>query len=150
MNADVSSGLRAAIVAEARRWIGTPYRHGASVRLVGCDCLGLVAGVARTVFGNAAVPPIPAYPPDWAEARREEWLLDALAGAMRRIDGEAAMPGDVLVFRWREQRPASHLAIMVGERAIVHAHARASVAEVALGTPWRRRIAAGFAFREVF
>ena len=29
------------------RWIGTPYRHQASLKGVGCDCLGLVRGVWR-------------------------------------------------------------------------------------------------------
>ena len=38
---------RDAIVAEARAWIGTPYRHQASLKGVGCDCLGLVRGVWR-------------------------------------------------------------------------------------------------------
>lgn len=33
------------IVAAARQWLGTPYRHQASVRGVGCDCLGLIRGV---------------------------------------------------------------------------------------------------------
>ena len=40
---------RAAIVAEARAWIGTRYRHQASVKGVGCDCLGLVRGVWRAL-----------------------------------------------------------------------------------------------------
>ena len=34
------SGLfRAIIVSEARTWLETPYRHQASVRGVGADCL---------------------------------------------------------------------------------------------------------------
>ena len=37
----------AAVVAAARRWLGTPYRHQASVRGEGADCLGLVRGVWR-------------------------------------------------------------------------------------------------------
>ena len=41
---------RDAIVAEAHRWIGTPYRHQASLRGVGCDCLGLLRGVWREVM----------------------------------------------------------------------------------------------------
>ena len=39
------------IVAETRDWIGTPYRHQASLKGVGCDCLGLVRGVWRNVIG---------------------------------------------------------------------------------------------------
>ncbi|MGA8997361.1 MAG: peptidase P60, partial [Pseudolabrys sp.] len=45
------SVLRKDIVAETRRWIGTPYRHQASLIGVGCDCLGLVRGVWRAVVG---------------------------------------------------------------------------------------------------
>jgi hypothetical protein len=36
---------RALIVAAARGWLGTPYRHQASVKGEGADCLGLVRGV---------------------------------------------------------------------------------------------------------
>ena len=41
---------RDAIVAAARAWIGTPYRHQAALRGVGCDCLGLLRGVWRDVL----------------------------------------------------------------------------------------------------
>src|SRR5215207_7343246 len=36
---------REQIVAAARGWIGTPYHHQASVKGVGCDCLGLIRGL---------------------------------------------------------------------------------------------------------
>ena len=58
---------RAAIVAAARSWIGTPYRHQASLKGVGCDCLGLLRGVWRDVVGDEPERP-PAYSRDWAEA----------------------------------------------------------------------------------
>ena len=53
---DVARGDQ--IVAAARRWIGTPYRHQASRIRVGADCLGLVRGVFEEVMGreNAAEP----------------------------------------------------------------------------------------------
>ncbi|MFD0934795.1 peptidase P60, partial [Methylobacterium trifolii] len=35
------------VVAQARLWLGTPYRHQASLAGVGCDCLGLLRGVWR-------------------------------------------------------------------------------------------------------
>ena len=40
-----------AVVAEARRWIGTPYVHQASSFQAGCDCLGLIRGVWRHLYG---------------------------------------------------------------------------------------------------
>ena len=57
------SPIRTRIVAEARAWIGTPYRHQASLQGVGCDCLGLVRGVWRALNG-AEPEPTPAYAPD--------------------------------------------------------------------------------------
>ena len=74
---------RAAVVAEARRWVGTPYRHQASVRGAGADCLGLVRGVWRALRGAEPVA-VPPYGPDWAEAGRDEALWRALAGVMAR------------------------------------------------------------------
>jgi len=54
---------RAAIVAEARSWIGTRYRHQGSLKGVGCDCLGLVRGVWRNCIGAE-----PELPPTSARA----------------------------------------------------------------------------------
>ncbi|MFZ2468534.1 MAG: peptidase, partial [Parvibaculum sedimenti] len=42
---------RAAVVAAARAWIGTPYRHQASCKGAGADCLGLVRGLWREFHG---------------------------------------------------------------------------------------------------
>ena len=129
---------RSLIVAEARDWIGTPYRHQASLKGVGCDCLGLVRGVWRGVIG-AEPERAPAYAPDWAEAGGVEALADAAARHLVAIERDAFGDGDVLLFRWRAGLPAKHA-------AIVHAHDGAAVAEVALAPWWRRRIAYAFRF----
>ena len=135
---------RGAIVAEALSWVGTPYRHQASLKGVGCDCLGLVRGVWRALVGDEPER-LPAYTPDWAEAAGEE----TLAAAGRRhlvpvpLDGIAA--GDVLLFRWRDALPAKHAAILVAPDRLVHAHQGAAVATAALTPWWCRRLA--FAFR---
>jgi NlpC/P60 family putative phage cell wall peptidase len=63
--------LRDMIVQEARGWIGTPYMHQASLKGVGCDCLGLVRGVWREVLG-AEPEQAPPYSATWAEAGRRE------------------------------------------------------------------------------
>ena len=36
----------------ARGWLGTPYRHQGSLKGVGCDCLGLVRGIWRELYGE--------------------------------------------------------------------------------------------------
>lgn len=136
---------RAQIVAEARAWIDTPYRHQASLKGVGCDCLGLIRGVWRALIADEPEP-VPPYAPDWAEATGSE----SLAAAARRHLVEVAVadvaPGDVLLFRWRARFPAKHAAIATASDFMVHAHDGAAVAEVALAPWWRRRLAYVFRF----
>jgi NlpC/P60 family putative phage cell wall peptidase len=135
---------RTIIVAETRSWIGTPYRHQASLKGVGCDCLGLVRGVWRELYG-AEPEAMPAYARDWAEAARHETLALAARRHMTEINCADFRPGDVLLFRWRAGLAAKHAAIVTASDRMVHAHDGASVAEVALASWWRRRLA--FAFR---
>jgi NlpC/P60 family putative phage cell wall peptidase len=137
---------RSAIVAEARAFIGTPYRHQASLKGVGCDCLGLVRGVWRALCGEEPEP-VPAYAPGWAEATGAEQLAAAAARHLVRLDdANAFQPGDVILFRWRAGLPAKHAAIVTAPALMVHAHDGASVAEVAIAPWWRRRLAYAFAF----
>ena len=131
------------IVAAARGWIGTPYRHQAALKGVGCDCLGLIRGVWAEIMGEEAEMP-PAYTPDWAEALGRETLAEAARRHMREIDPAAAGPGDVVLFRWRAHLPAKHAAILTGEGTMIHAQEHAAVAEVPLGDWWRRRVAFAF------
>ncbi len=65
-----------AIVAAARLWLGTPYRHQASLRGVGTDCLGLVRGVWREVIGEEPQS-LPPYSASWAESDAGEMLAGA-------------------------------------------------------------------------
>lgn len=135
---------RATIVAEARDWIGTRYRHQASLKGVGCDCLGLVRGVWRHCIGDEPETP-PPYAPDWAEASGEEALAEAALRHLVPIAIDQFSAGDVLLFRWRDGFVAKHTAIATGDVTMIHAHDKAAVCEVALAPWWRRRLA--FAFR---
>jgi NlpC/P60 family putative phage cell wall peptidase len=139
---------RAAIVAEAQSWIGTPYRHQASLKSVGCDCLGLVRGVWRALHG-AEPQRAPAYSRDWAEASGEETLAQAARVHLVEIAPDAFAPGDVLLFRYRAHYPAKHAAIVTAPERMVHAHDGAAVAEVAIALWWRRRLAYAFRFPDV-
>ncbi len=136
---------RAAIIAAARGWIGTPYVHQASCKGAGTDCLGLLRGVWREVMG--AEPEIPpTYSPDWAERQGAETLLEALSRHMVPVAVNAARPGDVLVFRMREGAPAKHCAILSGPSAILHAWQGRAVAETPYTPYWQRRCVAAGAF----
>lgn len=135
---------RAVIVAEARSWIGTRYRHQASLKGVGCDCLGLVRGVWRNCVGDEPETP-PPYAPDWAEATGAEALADAATRHLLPIALDEFGEGDVLLFRWRAGMIAKHAAIVASATTMIHAHDGAAVCEVALAPWWRRHLA--FAFR---
>jgi NlpC/P60 family putative phage cell wall peptidase len=134
---------RAEIVRAARSWIGTPYRHQASLQGVGCDCLGLLRGVWRDVVGAEPERP-PAYSRDWAEASGREALIEAAMRHLVPVPDGVAEPGNVLLFRWRDHLPAKHCAIATGEGTMVHAHEGAAVAEVAIAPWWDRHLAGVF------
>jgi NlpC/P60 family putative phage cell wall peptidase len=145
---DRAAGFAGQIVSIARSWIGTPYRHQASLKGVGCDCLGLVRGVWRETYGCEPELP-PAYQPDWAERSGEDRLR---AAARRHFGAEFTLvemrPGDLLLFCWRPDLPAKHAGILSTEDRFIHAYEQAAVIESALVPSWRRRIAGVFRFPE--
>lgn len=141
----ITPHTRAAVVVFARGWLGTPYHHQASSRGVGADCLGLVRGVWRELYGAEPEAP-PPYSRDWAEASGAETLLAAAARHLVPIEVARAKPGDILVFRLRPGVAAKHAAIIATPRTIIHAMEGGPAAEVPLSPWWRRRIATAFAF----
>lgn len=136
---------RSEIVRCARRWIGTPYHHQASAQGVGCDCLGLVRGIWRELYGREAETP-PGYSRDWAEASGTESLLAAAARHLVSTPLAAAQAGDVIVFRLRAGCAAKHAAILAAPSSFIHAMEGGPVCEVALTPWWHRRIAGAFSF----
>lgn len=142
------TGASDRIVRAARGWIGTPYRHQASTRGAGCDCLGLVRGVWREVFGQEPEA-APAYSMDWSEPQGEERLWAAARRHLRVCGDAAPAPGDVLLFRMRDGAVAKHLGLLakVGSApSFIHAYSGHGVVESPLSDPWKRRIVARFQF----
>lgn len=136
---------RDAVIECARRWLGTPYHHQASLRGTGTDCLGLVRGMWRDLYGeNGELPP--AYSRDWAEARAEETLLSAASRHLSPRPIAERRGGDVAVFRYRPQYPAKHVGVLTARDRFIHAIEGAPVSEVHLNRWWERRIAGVFSF----
>lgn len=135
------------VLSEAERWLGTPYRHGASARGISCDCLGLVRGVWRALYGDEPEAP-GVYAPDWAEVSCGDPMLEAASRHMNRRDSPVPMPGDLVVFRWRAGLASKHLGIMAHGNRFIHAYQGHSVMASALVPQWRNRIAGIFIFPE--
>lgn len=136
------------IVKQARGWIGTPYQHQQSVRGAGCDCLGLLRGLWRDIYG-AEPQPVPAYSRDWSEPQGEELLLRAALTHLKVKDVEWVSPGDVLLFRMRSGAVAKHLGIQaeIGEApSFIHAYSGHGVVESSFSFPWKLRLFARFEF----
>ncbi len=140
--------IRDAVIAEARAWIGTPYHHQAALKGVGCDCLGLVRGVWRAVYGADPEQP-PAYTRDWAETLRRETLAEAASRHMLAVPLDAVEPGDLLLFAISADAPAKHCAILTSPSRMVHAIESHPVAEVLLVAWWRTRLRFAFRFPEL-
>ena len=132
------------IITTARGWIGTPYLHQASLKGIGCDCLGLIRGVWRETHGREpeSAPP---YSPDWAEAGDTEFLADAARRHLVEVPYTEFIAGDVLLFRWRDYLPAKHAGIASSPTSMIHAQDGACVSEITLSKWWLARLA--FAFR---
>ena len=138
--------MRDDVLRIATRWIGTPYRHQASLEGLGTDCLGLIRGVWRELYG-AEPELVPAYAPDWAERSGQERLMEAATRHFGpSIPFAEARPGDLLLFRWRAGCAAKHAGILSSAGRFIHAYEQAAVVESALVPSWRRRIVRAFSF----
>lgn len=136
------------ITRAARGWVGTPYRHQASAKGAGADCLGLVRGVWREVLGDEPKD-VPAYSRDWSEPARDETLWREAARFMVEKPVAERAEGDVILFRMRDRFVAKHLGIVgcTGPApTFIHAYTGHGVVESPLSAPWARRIVACFAF----
>lgn len=114
----MASDLREAIIAEARSYVGVPWRHLGRSR-TGVDCLGLVIVVARatglvaddfdfTGYGRLA----------------DGTMLRELRRYMYRINPRDALSGDVLAYRAATQpRHVGIVAAHGGVSTLVHAKA---------------------------
>ncbi len=107
------------VAAEARTWIGTKFIWQASAKGHGCDCKGLVWGVAREL-GFPEADSLYATMADYSPNRPVDGKLlrEGMAAVFDPATGEV-MPGDVLLLKIR--RNPSHLAICLGDGRAVHA-----------------------------
>lgn len=136
------------IIAEARKWLGTPFMHQASVKGVACDCLGLVRGVGEALgllpenyMSDPRVKDYVKYGRHTFDDRLNQALLvflDPVPLGEERI-------GDVYSMRFGPRR--QHVALIT-DIGIIHAEYKAGkVVEHRLSDDWRNTIAGRYRFR---
>lgn len=116
-----TASRRAAIVAEAMSWIGTPWHHAARVKGAGVDCGQLIAAVFEAV-GLTGPLTIAPYPQDFMLHNNREMFREYVeAGGARKVpDGVRPGPGDICLFRFG--RVISHAAIVTTFPEVVHSY----------------------------
>ena len=136
---------RQQIIEEAMSWCDTPYQHQASSKGHGADCLGLIRGVYRTLYGDEPVS-VPPYAPDWAESGNADLLENAAARYLVPRNDDRLIPGDIALFRIHAGGPARHLGLLTQENRFLHAYAGRRVCESWLGRWWAARLAGLYSF----
>lgn len=127
------------IVNEAREWIDTPYHHLASLKGVGCDCIGLLRGVWEKLKGELPIQP-PVYAQQWYLHQSYSQLIEVLTQTYDFTKGSGFQPGSVLCFSIGG-RPAGHAGIMVDNGRFIHSYMSSKkVVEVSLDSSWRDRV----------
>lgn len=132
----------------ARTWIKTPYRHQASLKGAGTDCLGVLRGVWRELYDTEPEAP-PPYQPDWYDLRRDDLLLRKAQQYLLPLKTlDLARPGDVLVFRMRPNMAAKHCGILSEAGRMIHALSGRHVEEVTVNRVYWDRCVGAFRFPE--
>ncbi len=109
---------RMTVVAEARKWVGTPYHSCADVLGAGVDCGMLIVRVFVDIGLMSPFDPRP-YAPDWHLHRSAEKYL----GFVSDRCGEVSEPGlgDIAVFRYGRCYSHGGIVTAVNPLRIVHA-----------------------------
>lgn len=142
---------RAAVVAEALSWIGTPFRDHACVKGAGVDCATLLAAALGKELGEFIVP---RYPQQWflhsnsdrampegLSFKTEEWYIEYLQNhGFLEIPEAQASAGDIVLSTLGEN-VFCHAGIVVDwPMRIIHASSRAgakgAVREVRARSCW--------------
>ena len=130
------------VIAEARSWLGTPWHHQASVKGVGCDCIGFVRGVAERFLGPISIELD--YAPTWHLYRADPRMYEGFRALADEIGPAEADAADILLFGVGKG-PAHHCAYVAPEGGLIHCYREAGrVVEHALSPDWRARVRHGF------
>jgi cell wall-associated NlpC family hydrolase len=114
-----SAQQRAAVIAAARSWVGTPYHNCADIKHVGVDC-GML--LVRVFVDSGLCPPFDPrpYPVDWHLHRSEERYLGFILNRSREV--VSPQPGDLMVLRYGRCYSHGGIVTVTAPLKMVHAY----------------------------
>lgn len=109
----------AEFINSARGFLGTPFAHQGRVPGIGLDCAGLVVAACRE--NNYQINDVTGYSRLPSNGQFTNLVLEHCT----RIELDEVLPGDVMMFRFREE--AQHIAIIsrLSPLTIIHCHSSA-------------------------
>ena len=139
------------IIEQARTWIGTPYHHQARLKGIGCDCLGMVVGVADELGlkHESGVLLSSFDQTDYSRQPDGERLTRMLQSVLYEVPKEEAVPGDLVLFSI-EGNP-QHVGLISDYEGlgVIHCYAPSrKVVEHRLDKKWQSRIVKVFRWQQ--
>ena len=130
------------IVTQARSWLGTPFKHQARLKHVGCDCIGLIVGVVGeldlTSINGTKLIDYDAH--GYSRLPDGQLLQQGLEACLQPSDNMQA--GDVVMMKFRDE--PQHVGIVSDygdEFGLIHCYAEAGkVVEHHLDELWSSRV----------
>lgn len=121
------------VAERARQWIGTPFFHGGREKGIGCDCVGLLLGVASevaTCHQGAFMASLSVYDHrEYSRIVNPSILRGELLRFLSPVAKDSIRAGDLLVFDYEGQ--AQHVAIFAGGEPATLIHSSDRIGAVA-------------------
>lgn len=137
---------RSDAVNEARSWLGTPFKHQASVKGVGCDCIGLIKGVGVALGlvdydekSDKAKPFL-----NYRLMPDSKKMREGLATFLMPIDVIDARMGDIFFLAWTKE--PQHVCLIT-DRGIIHSYSSiGKVVEHSFDKDWKQRVTGAYRY----
>lgn len=129
------------IITQARTWLGTPFHHQGRLKGIGCDCLGMIIGIAdelQLTHDDVLLSSLDHT--SYSHTPNTAALLTAMEAYLQEVTD--IQPGDIALMQI--QNNPQHLGIITdypgGKLGIIHALSGQGVVEHILSDNWKRRI----------
>jgi hypothetical protein len=125
----ITGGTREQVVAEARTWLGTPYRKNGKVKGYACDCgtLPIKVALATGWLTEAQIAQLTGLSSDWwCHANEEKYMFQLLRHAHKILEGVAfnvtkPLPGAIVLVKSVGSRVHNHSGIVTKWPRVIHA-----------------------------